>query len=128
MEVKNKWKIKNGITLIALIITIIVMLILVGVSVSVALQGGIFTKAKNASDDTKEAVIREQLQDIVLGKLDVNNNTIPEELGSITLDGVTYAISAAEGTPNAETGEKPITITLTASGKEPLNYDLKIYE
>ena len=42
------------------------MLILVGVSVSVDLQGGIFTKAETASDDTKEAVIREQLQVIAI--------------------------------------------------------------
>ena len=42
-------KYNKGITLIALIITIIVMLILVGVSVNVAINGGIFTKAKEAA-------------------------------------------------------------------------------
>ena len=39
---------QKGITLIALIITIIVMLILVGVSVTVALNGGLFSTAKKA--------------------------------------------------------------------------------
>ena len=38
----------DGITLIALVITIIVMLILVGVTVSVAMQGGLFGKAREA--------------------------------------------------------------------------------
>jgi len=44
---------QKGITLIALVITIIVMLILVGVSVTVALNGGLFTTAKEAANETK---------------------------------------------------------------------------
>ena len=38
---------EKGITLIALIITIIVMLILVAVTISVALNGGLFNNAKD---------------------------------------------------------------------------------
>ena len=41
---------QKGITLVALVITIIVMLILVGVSITVALNGGLFTNAKDAAD------------------------------------------------------------------------------
>ncbi len=51
----------KGITLIALIITIIVMLILVGVTVSVALNGGLFNKANTAVKKTKEEIEKEQL-------------------------------------------------------------------
>ena len=54
---------QKGITLIALIITIIVMLILVGVSVTVALNGGVFETAKKAVDDTKTARDEELLID-----------------------------------------------------------------
>ena len=43
----------RGITLIALVITIIVMLILVGVSVTVALNGGLFSTAQGAARDTE---------------------------------------------------------------------------
>lgn len=50
---------QKGITLVALIITIIVMLILVGVSISVALNGGIFTQGGDASRKTKQAQISE---------------------------------------------------------------------
>ena len=46
---------QKGITLVALVITIIVMLILVGVSITVALNGGLFTTAKDAANNTKEA-------------------------------------------------------------------------
>ena len=50
---EEKAKEKNGITLVALIITIIVMLILVAVTVTVAINGGLFNFAKKAVDDTK---------------------------------------------------------------------------
>ena len=44
---------QKGITLIALVITIIVMLILVGVTVTVALNGGLFSTAQKAVGDTE---------------------------------------------------------------------------
>ena len=59
---KKFMKNKSGITLIALIITIIVMLILVGVTVSVALNGGIFGKGEKAAFQTQASTIREQLE------------------------------------------------------------------
>ena len=45
----------NGITLIALVITIIVMLILAAVSITMAVNGGLFGYAGNASQETKIA-------------------------------------------------------------------------
>ena len=52
---------QKGITLIALIITIIVMLILVGVSVTVALNGGLFETAKKAADKFSQAEAQERM-------------------------------------------------------------------
>ena len=49
-----KKKNQKGITLIALIITIIVMMILVAVSVTVALQSGLFRATSKAARDTRE--------------------------------------------------------------------------
>ena len=46
---------EKGITLIALIITIIVMLLLVGVTVNIAINGGLFSTAKKAVTKTEEA-------------------------------------------------------------------------
>ena len=66
----RKLRTQNGITLIALIITIIIMLILVGVSVTVALNGGLFNAAKQAKDDTKTAIKAEQKLDN--GKIKIN--------------------------------------------------------
>ena len=47
---------QKGITLIALVITIIVMLILVGVTITMALNGNLFNYAKDATKRTNEAV------------------------------------------------------------------------
>ena len=47
---------KNGITLIALVVTIVVLLILAGVSINMVLgENGIVTKAKDARDKTEQA-------------------------------------------------------------------------
>ena len=52
----------KGITLIALIITIIVMLILVGVTINVALNGGLFEKGEKAVFQTGASTVKEQLE------------------------------------------------------------------
>ncbi len=63
----------NGITLIALIITIIIMLILVAVSISILINSGLIGKTKEAGSKTKTAYEQES------------------RMGdSITIDGVTY--------------------------------------
>lgn len=51
---------QKGITLVALIITIIVMLILVGVSITVAINGGLFDRAREGRDLTNEAAREER--------------------------------------------------------------------
>lgn len=63
---------KRGITLIALIITIIVMLILVGVTINISAKSQLFTTAKDASDDYEIQVIKENLVDY---QLDYYENT-----------------------------------------------------
>ena len=60
---------QKGITLIALIITIIVMLILVGVTINVALNGGLFDKAKTASEQTQRETDKEHLLSLITGTL-----------------------------------------------------------
>lgn len=55
MKIKN-----NGITLIALVITIVIMLILVGVSLSILIDDGLFEYAGKATEETKNAINNEQ--------------------------------------------------------------------
>lgn len=54
---------EKGITLIALIITVIVMLILAGVAVNLSIgDNGIFKKTQEASEISKKASIKEELE------------------------------------------------------------------
>ena len=50
----------RGITLVALIITIIIMLVLVGVSITIAIKGGLFDTTKRVAKETEEAKRKEQ--------------------------------------------------------------------
>ena len=101
-----KLKNKNGITLIALIITIIVMLILVGVTLNIVLdENGIIAEAKKAKNQMESASEAETLQSAALGaigtdgkidfeKLDQNlptgfegsNGTYTSSKGTFTVD------------------------------------------
>ena len=63
---KNKIKKNNGITLIALVITIIVLLILAAISIAMLTgQNGILTQAQNAKNRTEEAKNKE-LSDLAI--------------------------------------------------------------
>ena len=82
MERNNKYRNKNqqGITLIALIITIIVMLILVAVTIQVVINSGLLKTAGDAVSDYKNA----QEQESNLNEVEVNGyNSIEEYLESI---------------------------------------------
>ncbi len=66
---------EKGITLIALIITIIVMLILVAVTVTTAINGGIFKKAGEAVSKTDESITNEKEKvDELLAEWDKENS------------------------------------------------------
>ena len=59
---KVKFKSNKGITLVALIITIIVLLILAMVSISLVMNGGIIGKSKSAVDKYSQEEIEEQIK------------------------------------------------------------------
>ena len=80
---KMKRKMKNfsrGVTLIALVITIIVLLILAGVSIAMLTgDNGIITQAQKVKEKTEEAKIREEQQlESLLNKI---TSEVPSEEG-----------------------------------------------
>ena len=75
---KNKIFNERGITLIALIITVIVMLILVGVTISVALNGGLFETATKAATGTQKEKERERLTEVALASYNVSESKISD--------------------------------------------------
>lgn len=81
---------QKGITLIALVITIIVMLILVAVTITMAVNGGLFGYAQNAAVGTENAKQEEShLGDgyaSVTGVTGLENATIDEIVSHYTTD------------------------------------------
>lgn len=77
---KRKTNATQGITLIALVITIIVMLILAGVVLSLAIgERGIFNTAQNASKEYEIEEIKEQIRLDILDKQAENEGSISDE-------------------------------------------------
>lgn len=71
----------KGITLIALVVTIVVLLILAGVSISMLTgNNGIITQAQNAKKETEEAEEKEKIQLAVLDAISKNNGLTEENL------------------------------------------------
>ena len=76
---------ENGITLVALIITIIIMLILVGVSIQLGINSGIFNIAGKAVQQTKEKQKNEANlgEKVIIGGVEYNlveNDTNPNTI------------------------------------------------
>ena len=82
----------KGITLIALVVTIIVLLILAGVAINLTIgQNGLFTRAQDAREITEKEKIREEIELAIggdnIGKYMDENGSLEEELNKI--DGAT---------------------------------------
>ena len=97
----KKLKEKNGITLIALVITVIVLLILAGISISM-LSGdnSILQRAAEAKKVTDEAAAKEQMQIQILGSYDsgasLNLTNLKNNLQSIgaSVEGDDFPVTA----------------------------------
>ena len=116
---------KNGITLIALIITIIVMLILVGVTVTVAINGELFKSAKEGAKGTTIARVKEQIMGDIAVKMaeKLGDNITEQELKAIvapkygTLDETGTILKLKDGgyeVPLSEIWQAKTVATLTS--------------
>ena len=116
MNIK-KLKEKQGITLIALIITIIVLLILAGISIAMlAGDNGILTRTKSAKKTSEIAGIKEEIKTEIIAEQAGNEGNISED--------ALKAILEKHGTINYdEDGEKIKSIT-TKEGYEIAMVDI----
>ena len=142
--IKNKIKQKNGITLIALVITIIVLLILAGVSIAMLTgQNGILTQAQNAKTTTEDKSAEEKIKLAVMaaraqseGALDADKLVaeITNNYGgtatktgtgfpvSATVDGKSFTIDGDGNVTSNGSGNGPTGGTLgTVTGNEDTN-------
>ena len=120
--------IKNnkGITLIALVITIIVLLILAGVSIAMLTgSNGILTQATNAAKKTDIAGVQEKFEIAVSGAYAAKLAANPSDTSNLTVAEVVAQYNSDNGT-SIEGSTSPLTVTedgtnytvtLTQSGK-----------
>ena len=109
---RNIIRIISGITLIALVVTIVVLLILAGITISLVFsENGIIAKAREAAEKTNQAVINEQVQmnelagymENMLNGIGGGSSETPEE-PELPSDG-TYSESEGVNTPDLADGQ-----------------------
>ena len=98
----------KGITLVALVITIIILLILAAISIQALTGSGLFGKAKDAEEETTKAQLKEEIelaiQEIHMEEIPKGNNVTLETLANGKLVEKLTDITATLGT-NEITGE-----------------------
>lgn len=120
----------KGITLIALVITIIVLLILAGVSIAMLTgDNGLLTKANNSKTETLKAEAVEKINieaqalyaDLLSGKTAETDSVIADRLNANN-NGVTYTVKNSGGTYTfgaTLTGATVTSATVSASSFTP---------
>ena len=126
---KEKSKDMNkGITLIALVITIIVLLILAGVSIATLTgENGILTQAQKAVEETEKAS-EEELRKLTQAEASTNleNKEYKDSNGDIAMIPAGFAVSQVDGEQTIEEG----LVVIDSSGNEfvwvPVDYNREI--
>ena len=121
---KNK-----GITLIALIITIIILLILVGVSINLAIKGDLFGSAEKAVNGTNAKVEEQQTAvDELMGELDEVEKEIEEQQRQDNLPG-TRVTENTKYVSNGKTAWIPKGFTVSGiKSEQSIDNGLVIYD
>ena len=108
---KLNLKERKGITLIALVITIIVLLILAGVSIAMLTgQNGILTQANNAKDETEQANAKEKVELAVIATMSQSKR------GTLDADKLVTEITNHYGGTATKTGTG-FPVNTTVDGK-----------
>ena len=115
----EKTKGQGGITLVALVVTIVVLLILAGITIALVFaQNGVVGKAQEAAADSNKGTIADNIQGYIVSRqMDaIQTGTAP---GNVT-DDMTTKLQAAGITVDAATGSGTITVnadtTVTIAG------------
>ncbi len=124
-ENRKKKDSTKGITLIALVITIIVLLILAGVTIATLTgENGILSKATEASNKTEEKNAEEEVKIAVMGSIGTNG-----ELENEVLKDNLNKIENISGVPEEITDSSyPLTVTVEGKHSYTINKDGSIKE
>ncbi len=108
ITIKNKFKKQiiykkqnSGITLIALVVTIIVLLVLAGVTVATLIgNNGILTQAQNTKKETEKSGTKEQVKIAVIGSMATEKGEIDKEALKKELENLGAEIETEDGNIN----------------------------
>ncbi|MFR5153778.1 MAG: hypothetical protein ACLTF2_04515 [Clostridia bacterium] len=109
----NKLKNKKGITLIALVVTVVVLIILAGVSINAVIgDDGIIKKAQNSANLTKEAEVKEAINRTILEfYLTDDYETLEDFLKAKVTEGKIDSVTKnADGTLTVKKGNYSVTV------------------
>ena len=109
----NRKKNENAITLIALVVTVVVLIILAGVSINAVLgDNGIIKKANQAASLTKEAEVKEAINRTILEfYLSNDYETLEDFLKAKAEDGSIDSVTKnADGTLTVKKGDYSVTV------------------
>ena len=117
---KNKLKNKLGITLIALVITIIILLILAGVTISGIVNGGLTARAKEAEFKTRMAGYRDSTNTYVSWQVmeNMDSNTDKINSGEVLKDAIDKEIVTDIKKEDVTTNIEDILKDIKKSDKE----------
>ena len=104
---------KKGITLIALVVTVVVLIILAGVSINAVLgDNGIIKKANQAASVTKEAEVKEAINRTILEFYLTNDYETLEDFlkAKVTEGNIDSVTKNADGTLTVKKGEYSVTV------------------
>ena len=112
----KKTKGQGGITLVALVVTIVVLLILAGITIALVFaQNGVVGKAQDAADYSNKGTIADNIQGyIVSQQMEAIQGKTPGTDGNITA-GLKTALSAAGISVDETTGSGTITVNADTS-------------
>ncbi len=112
----GKTKGQGGITLVALVVTIVVLLILAGITIALVFaQNGVVGKAQEAARDSNKGTIADNIQGYILSQqMEVIQGKTPGTDGNITA-GLKTALSAAGISVDETTGSGTITVNADTS-------------
>lgn len=130
------FKEQKGITLVALVITIIVLLILAGVSISLVVgDNGVLGKAKNAKTQTEDGVAEQEIQlsinDVQAEYLEAwsSNQDVENEKANFFTDDAIYkrnCVSAKSVTAELGADNKTVTVTYVSGSNKTYTATFKI--
>ena len=117
------YKEKSGITLIALVITVIVLLVLAGISISMLIgENGILTQAKKAKEIT-EIASEEECIKLIITEEEITKEKIGEKLKKVEFNTVEDTKSIID----SETGTTYANGWYYLKPEDVSDYELKIH-